>query len=75
MQNYVVKLIYHNEPFPRWIIGNNDFGALSDSEDEVTEFLIKINAFSEGIKFEYEGGVPAKGDFESKFKEMVRTWK
>lgn len=75
MQRYTIKLIYQNNPFPRWKAGDNDFGAFADSEDKVIEFLIKNNASPEGIKFEYEeeDKRPAKVDFESEFRERVRT--
>ncbi len=73
MQYCVVKLIYRNKPFPRWKVGDKDFGALADSQDKAIDFLIENNASSDCISFEYVDGKPARADFENMFREKFRT--
>lgn len=73
MQHYTIKLIYHNNPFPRWVVGDKDFGALADSEDKVIAFLIKNIASSDQIEFKYVNGKPAEEDFENMFFESLRA--
>lgn len=74
MQDYVIiKLTYDNKPFPRWVVGDKDFGALSESQDMAIDFLVSKNASPDCIKFEYVGAKPAREDFENMFREKFRT--
>lgn len=73
MQEYIVKLSYDNKPFPGWFVGNKDFGALTESQYKVIDFLINNNASPDCIKFEYTDERPAKADFENEFRERFRA--
>lgn len=73
MECYIIKLFYHTEPFPRWIVGNEDFGAFADSEDKVIDFLIENKVSPDDVRFEYVDGKPARADFENMFREKFRT--
>lgn len=73
MQDYIIKLRYDNKPFPRWFVGNKDFGALTESQDKVIDFLISNNTSPDCIKFAYTDERPAKADFENEFRERFRA--
>jgi hypothetical protein len=79
MQYSVVKIIYHyngyDNPFPKWIVGNEDFGAFSnDSEDKVIDFLIKNKVSPDAVRFEYVDEKKLdRADFENMFRERFRT--
>jgi hypothetical protein len=79
MQYSVVKIIYyyngHDNPFPRWIVGNKDFGAFADSEDKVIDYLIenKQNVSPDGVKFQYVDEGSGRTDFENMFRERFRS--
>ncbi|MDA8338303.1 MAG: hypothetical protein M0Z70_03250 [Nitrospiraceae bacterium] len=79
MQYSVVKIIYHynghDNSFPRWIVGNEDFGAFADdSEDKVIDFLIENKVSPDDVGFEYvDEKKPDRADFENMFREKFRT--
>lgn len=68
MQHYIIKLSYNNRPFPRWVVGNEDFGALPESQDKAIDFLICKNVMIDSVTFEYDDK-PAREDFEKMFRE------
>ena len=71
----IIKLEYSPEkPFPKWIVKleneERDFGSRGDTWDNVVNFLIEKRIKSSEIKFSYEGGEPARIDFENMFKYL-----
>lgn len=69
----IIKLEYSpKEPFPKWIVKleneERDFGRRADAWDNVVNFLIEKSVKSSEIEFLYEGGEPARRDFENMFK-------
>ena len=73
MQSHVIKLIYNNEPFPKWIVEDKDFGAMAESQDKVIDFLIENKVAPDNLRFKYVDEKPGRADFENMFRERFRA--